>query len=134
MREVYDVSRSLTPEQKQIAQFWADGAGTATPAGHWNRLALDLVKKYMVYTTEAAVIMAAVNPAQADAFIAAWDSKYAYWAVRPVTVIPHDIDPTWTPYLQTPFFPAYVSGHATTSGAAAEGLARFFPQDATWVR
>jgi membrane-associated phospholipid phosphatase len=60
--------------------------------------------------------------------------KYAYWAVRPVTVIRTEIDGDWNPYLQTPFFPLYVSGHATISGAAAEVLAHFFPKDATWPR
>ena len=30
-REVYDVGRSLTAEQKRIADFWADGPGTVTP-------------------------------------------------------------------------------------------------------
>ena len=120
MREVYDVSKSLTVEQQQVAQFWADGAGTATPAGHWNTIALDLIKKYMVYTSEAAVILGALNTAQADAFIACWDAKYTYWHTRPVTAIRQRIDGRWSPYLQTPFFPSYVSGHATVSGAAAE--------------
>ncbi len=134
MREVYDVSKSLTVEQQHVAQFWADGPGTATPAGHWNTIALDLIKKYMVYTSEAAVILGALNTAQADAFIACWDAKYAYWQIRPVTAIRQGIDGTWSPYLQTPFFPSYVSGHATVSGAAAEILAHFFPKDAGWLR
>jgi membrane-associated phospholipid phosphatase len=134
MREVYDVSKSLTVEQQQVAQLWADGPGTATPAGHWNTIALDLIKKYMVYTAEAAVILGALNTAQADAFIACWDAKYTYWQVRPVTAIRQGIDGTWTPYLQTPFFPSYVSGHATVSGAAAEILAYFFPKEAGWLR
>jgi len=134
MREVYDVSKSLTVEQKNVAQFWADGPGTATPAGHWNTIALDLIKKYMVYTSEAAVILGALNTAQADAFIACWDAKYTYWQIRPVTAIRQGIDGTWSPYLQTPFFPSYVSGHATVSSAAAEILAYFFPKDAGWLR
>ena len=41
-REVYDVSQRLTDEQRRIADFWADGAGTVTPPGHWNVIALDL--------------------------------------------------------------------------------------------
>jgi membrane-associated phospholipid phosphatase len=134
MREVYDVSKSLTIEQQQVTQFWSDGAGTATPAGHWNTIALDLIKKYMVYTEEAAVILGALNTAQADAFIACWDAKFAYWQIRPITAIRQGIDGTWNPYLQTPFFPSYVSGHATVSGAAAEILAYFFPKDAGWLR
>ncbi len=28
-----------TPEQTEIARFWADGAGTYTPPGHWNQIA-----------------------------------------------------------------------------------------------
>ena len=134
MREVYEVSKSLTVDQRQVAQFWADGPGTATPAGHWNTIALDLIKKYMVYTSEAAVILGALNTAQADAFIACWDAKYAYWGIRPVTAIRQGIDGTWSPSLQTPFFPSYVSGHSTVSGAAAEILAHFFPKDAGWLR
>ncbi|MGH3083941.1 MAG: hypothetical protein ACRDNP_07750 [Gaiellaceae bacterium] len=38
--EVYNVSQSLTDEQKRIADFWADGPGTVTPPGHWNQIAL----------------------------------------------------------------------------------------------
>ena len=44
MREVYEVSQALTDEQKRIAEFWADGAGTVTPPGHWNQIALDLIR------------------------------------------------------------------------------------------
>src|SRR5262249_20681392 len=30
---------SRTPDQTQIARFWADGSGTYTPPGHWNQIA-----------------------------------------------------------------------------------------------
>jgi hypothetical protein len=32
MNEVYQISQTLTDEQKRIADYWADGAGTVTPA------------------------------------------------------------------------------------------------------
>src|SRR5262249_39659475 len=32
-------SATRTPDQTQIAKFWADGAGTVTPPGHWNEIA-----------------------------------------------------------------------------------------------
>ena len=38
------------------------------------------------------------------------------------------------PYITTPPFPYYVSGHATTSGAASEVLAWFFPAEASRLR
>src|SRR5207249_1520784 len=33
-----------SPEQTVIAQFWADGAGTETPPGHWNTIAADVAE------------------------------------------------------------------------------------------
>ena len=40
------------------------------------------------------------------------------------------VDRNWAPYIETPFFPSYISGHATYSGAAAEVLSYLFPDDA----
>lgn len=130
MNEVYAVSQSLTPEQKRIADFWADGAGTVTPAGHWNSIAVDLVEGSNLSTLRTARLFAALNTAQADAFIACWDAKFTYWSLRPVTAIRRFIDPNWLPYIGTPPFPSYVSGHSTTSGAASTVLAGFFPKRA----
>jgi membrane-associated phospholipid phosphatase len=80
-------------------------------------------------------VFALLNVAQADAGVASWDSKYAYWFPRPENGIRDlGIDRKWTPYLATPFFPAYVSGHSTYSGAAGEVLAHLFPDDARFWR
>ncbi|HEX2303858.1 MAG TPA: vanadium-dependent haloperoxidase [Gaiella sp.] len=68
-----------------------------------------------------------MNTAQADAFIACWDTKFTYWSERPVTAIRGELDPSWNPYIVTPPFTSYPSGHSTTSGAASEVLARYFP-------
>src|SRR5262245_533678 len=38
VRDLGGVASTLrTPDQTEIARFWADGEGTVTPAGHWNR-------------------------------------------------------------------------------------------------
>jgi|Tabmets5t2r1_1033131.scaffolds.fasta_scaffold13536_3 hypothetical protein len=124
--EVHNVSLSLTAEQKRIAAFWADGPGTVTPPGHWNRIAIDLAGGKNWSTLRTTLLFAALNTAQADAFIACWDAKYAYWTLRPVTAINRLIDPAWLPFITTPPFPSYVSGHSTTSGAAATVLGAFF--------
>lgn len=129
-REVYEVGSSLTLEQEQIASYWEDKKGTYTPPGHWNVIARRLICQQGLSTPQAALIYATLNTAQADAFIAAWDAKYAYWSVRPVTAIRDRFDPEWWPYIITPPFPSYVSGHATTSGAASVVLAHFFPAQA----
>jgi membrane-associated phospholipid phosphatase len=51
-----------------------------------------------------------------------------------VTAIRREIDPTWLSYIATPPFPSYVSGHSTTSGAAAEVLSALFPREARRLR
>jgi membrane-associated phospholipid phosphatase len=130
VREVYEVSLSLTDEQKHIAELWADGAGTVTPPGHWNLIALELIRANDLSLRAAARVLAALKTAQADAFIAAWDAKYAYWTERPVTAIQRELEPNWLPYLTTPPFPSYVSGHSATSGAASEILGQVFPEEA----
>ena len=129
-QEVYAISLSLTDEQKRIADYWADGPGTVTPPGHWNVIALDLVREADWGTLATARLFAALNTAQADAFIACWDAKFAYWSLRPVTAIRELIHPTWLSYITTPPFPSYVSGHSTTSGAASGVLAALFPSRA----
>jgi len=128
--EVHAVSQNLTAEQKRIADFWADGAGTFTPPGHWNAIAIDLIEAARWPTLREALLFVTTNTAQADAFIACWDAKYAYWTLRPVTAIRRLIDPDWLSYIVTPPFPSYVSGHSSTSGAASTVLARFFPDRA----
>jgi membrane-associated phospholipid phosphatase len=133
-KEVYDISRSLTAEQKAIADFWADGAGTVTPPGHWNAIALELVRGERLSARAAAEVFAALNTAQADAFIACWDAKFTYWSERPGTAIRRELDPNWSSYIVTPPFPSYVSGHSTTSGAASEVLARYLPENARELR
>ena len=45
--------------------------------------------------------------------------------VRPETEI-NNIDENWRPYIQTPPFPSYTSGHATNSAAAAEVMTHWF--------
>jgi hypothetical protein len=126
MQQVYDTSRSLTARERAIALRWSDGPGTETPAGHWNRIALDLIGAERLPAHAAARSLALLNTAQADAFIAAWDAKFAYWSERPVQAIRRTIDPNWSPFIPTPPFPGYVSGHSTTSGAASVVLGERF--------
>jgi hypothetical protein len=78
---------------------------------------------------------ALLNLAGADAFIAAWDAKFAYSQWRPVTAIraadadgnpATNADPSWTPLLVTPRFPDYIAGHTTYAGAAQQVLEHVF--------
>ncbi len=67
-----------------------------------------------------------VNIAEADARIAAWDTKYNYNAIRPISALNSTYDPSgWEPLLTTPNHPEYASGHSVTAAAGfgvLEGL------------
>jgi hypothetical protein len=140
-RQVQDTANNLTEEQKAIASFW-DCNGfklnvvghtmyatkAMTPGGHWMGITgiicqneqADFSKTVYSYTTVAFGVM--------DAFIACWDAKYTFNLVRPETVINKYIDANWKPFLQTPPFPEYTSGHSIISTAAATILEHIYGQ------
>jgi hypothetical protein len=122
-RHVYDVNKSLTPEQRAIALYWADNAGeTGTPSGHWVSIASQMVVPRKLSAGEAARLFVLTAVAQADAFIAAWGYKYQFSTIRPRTYIRRLIDPEWEPLIPTPPFPEYPAGHSTQSVAAAAAI------------
>src|SRR5207248_5219589 len=80
-------STTRTADQTQIARFWADGAGTVTPAGHWNAIAEQIAQQRGDSLAADARLFAELNVAMGDAAIAAWDAKYTFTAWRPITAI-----------------------------------------------
>ena len=125
LAEVRHVADTRTAAQMEIANFWADGAGTSTPPGHWNQIAADLIRASGIPELPAARMMALVNIAVMDAFIGCWDSKFTYWLVRP-----YQADPGITTPIGQPPHPSYPSGHACGSAAAAGVLAVLVPAQA----
>jgi hypothetical protein len=139
VKEVYTIGKNLTEEQKTIAKYWDDnpfviehsghmmfGNKKITPGGHWMGIAAIAAKQSKVDAVVAARGFALTSVALYDAFIACWDEKYRSSVVRPVTVINELIDKNWIPFLQTPPFPEYTSGHSTITAAAAEVLAAIY--------
>jgi hypothetical protein len=121
------VGSTRTEEQTEIALFWADGAGTETPPGHWNSIAQTIAGARGNSLEENARLFALLNIAMADAAICAWDPKYTFAFWRPVTAIAFaEPDLNWMSFIVTPPFPDYVSGHSTFSGAAATVLPLFY--------
>jgi membrane-associated phospholipid phosphatase len=124
-------STTRTPAQTEIARYWSDAIGTYAPAGHWNAITATLLAPMGLGIDAEAELFAELNVAMADAGIAIVDAKYTWWYWRPVTVIRLGGDgsapnPTWSPLLETPNHPSYISGHSGFSGAAAVILtARF---------
>ena len=125
--EVYQVSKTLTDEQKAIAFFWADDPGkTFTPAAHGVSILTQIIRDNALKLNVAAEAYAKVGMVTTDAFICCWRIKYQYNLIRPVSYINLAIDPKWTALLATPPFPEYTSGHSSGSSAAAAALASVF--------
>jgi membrane-associated phospholipid phosphatase len=131
-----------TREQTEIAYFWADDAGTVTPPGHWNRIAQAIAHERSNTLAENARLFAHLNMSLADAGILCWVIKFTFDFWRPITAIREQApspptplpqgargDWEWSSLLNTPPFPAYVSGHSTFSSAAAAALAESFGAD-----
>ena len=137
--EVKNIGDSLTPEQKHIADFWDDNpfklnvvghvmyaTKKFSPGGHWMSIVgiANENNKSDFSTTVSTYALASV--ALFDGFIACWEAKFKTNYVRPETVITKNFDQDWRPYLQTPPFPEYTSGHAVISAATAEVLTSSF--------
>jgi len=139
VKEVYDINKNLTPEQKLIAKYWDDnpfviehaghmayGNKKITPGGHWMGIAAQIIKQEKASPVKAAKTFALTSIALYDGFIACWDEKYRSAYVRPVTVIKDIMDKDWMPLLQTPPFPEYTSGHSTITASAATVLTKLY--------
>jgi hypothetical protein len=137
-KEVYNTVNNLTSEQKIIADYWDDNPFTinyvghlqfakkkVSPAGHWMSIASTVMQGRQTPTIEATYIYALSAVTIADAFIACWRVKYHYNIMRPETYINKFISPGWQPYIATPAFPDFSSGHSTISAACATILTHF---------
>ena len=116
----------LTPAQLAIAQKWNDGAGTYSPPGHWNDVALEYVRDAQMSEVRAARVFALLNMAMHDAGVACWEAKFHYFNPRP-----SQMDPSIKTEIGLPNFPSYTSGHSTFSAAGSAILTYLFPSGAT---
>ena len=136
-REVYDTGKNLTEDQRTTAYFWDDNAFVTnvvghvmfankkmTPPGHWLAITRTVARDKnldLMQTTEAYTL---ASLAMFDGFVSCWEEKYKSIRIRPETVINNGWDPAWRPYLETPSFPEYVSGHSAISASCGTVLTR----------
>jgi hypothetical protein len=126
------VSAVRTAEQTEIARFWFEGP----PA--WNRIARAVAIARPLDATDSARLLALMNMAMADAYIAGFKIRYVYDLWRPVTAIREGDadgndatagDPTWDSHQNTPPVSDYPSTQSVFSGAAAAVLATAMGSD-----
>ncbi|QTE01603.1 vanadium-dependent haloperoxidase [Streptomyces cyanogenus] len=139
IKTMMDYNANLTDRQKVIAEYWLENR--ETPAGHQNKWAQYISRRDHHTLGEDVKMFFTLNLAMADAGIVAWKSKVHYDYARPMTVIRYNqsgqqvrgyagrgkgtqtiAGETWLPYVTTPPFASYVSGHAVWGATAAESL------------
>ena len=137
--EVISTNKSLTDEQRQIANFWNDNpvltnyhghfifnSRQISPGGHWMNIAERVLRDKNASMVRSLEVYSMTAFSLFDGFTACWAEKYRGNLIRPVTYINSYIDKSWEPLLQTPPFPEHASGHSTITGAASEVLTHLF--------
>lgn len=120
LEELRTIQKGQTREQARIANYWADGAGSYTPPGHWNRTAANTAHEERYSEVRMARTLALVSTALMDAGVCCWETKFYYYSPRPQQ---YGVKTS----VGLPNFPSYTSGHSTFSGAAATVLGYVFP-------
>lgn len=139
LMEVKNTVDHLTNEQRHIADFWDDNpfkmnvtghvmfaTKKFSPPGHWMNIVGIAAKNANADFAKTVASYAHTAIALFDGFISCWDEKYRSNYVRPETIINANVSADWRPYIQTPPFPSYTSGHSTISAAAAEVMTAFY--------
>lgn len=121
LEELQYLNKNQTREQARIANYWADGAGSYTPPGHWMRTAADVAHEARYSEVRMARTLALLATTLADAGICCWETKYYFYTPRPQQF-------GVKTSVGLPNFPSYTSGHSTFSGAAAAVLGSIFPE------
>lgn len=125
-KQVYDVSQTLTTQQKDIALFWVDqGNGVGyTPGGHDFFVVTQAIEQSKATLALAAETYAKAGIANRDATVVCFKSKYTYNCIRPITYIRKVIDPAWLPFIPTPPHPEYPAAHALLTGATMQAATK----------
>ena len=124
----------------------ADYKNWVTPPAQMCRIGCEIIEEKELKTVQAVIFLFILTNALMDSSIACWDAKRCYDYLRPETAINRLKDndmpfPSWggpgrgtvimegegwKPYIPTPPFPEYVSGHSSFSAATAEIVKCFF--------
>lgn len=127
VKDVYDVSQILTPEQTALALYYRDTPPGWPGGGHYTSILAQVLEKANKSLDLAALAYVKSGIALLDALIACWKTKYTINLERPVQsvggVLGHT---TWLPLFNAPAHPEFPSAHANQAGAFTAALSSVF--------
>jgi hypothetical protein len=136
-KNVYETDKKS--EGREIAAFWdcnpfalsenghlLIGMKKISPGAHWMGIAGIVCRDKKLTFERSMLVRTVLSIALLDGFWLCWREKYHSERIRPESAIRILIDPAWKPFLQTPPFPEYPSGHSVVSSTASVVLGNFF--------
>jgi membrane-associated phospholipid phosphatase len=123
LAEVRAMSDGRTTDQTAIAEKWHPYSGII-----FNGVATELLLEHHRSELEATRILAYANTAAFDAILACFDTKFAYWFIRPTQA-----DARIKLAVPLPNHPSYPSAHSCESGAWEGVLKEAFPSERAMV-
>lgn len=142
--QVYSAGKKQ--DEQKIAAFWdcnpfalsSNGhlliaIKKISPGAHWMGISAIACAKKNLDFGHSLLVRTVLSISLQDAFWVCWREKYHSNRIRPETAIRKLIDPTWKPFLQTPPFPEYPSGHSTVSSTAAVILTHFMGENFSYL-
>lgn len=130
-------STTRTAEQTAYGKFWYEFSEIG-----WNRIGRVVAADKRLGLQSTARLLALLNVAMSDAYVAGWDSKFHYDFWRPFTAIREaatdgnpatEPDATWESAEMTPPVQDYPSTHSALGNAAAEVLASVFGDETSFT-
>src|ERR1700754_1063726 len=132
-KEVYDVSKNLTYEQKRQAKYYDDPAVNGYPSGaSYIPVFKQILEQQNPALDISAFAYAKTGISLFDATIGSMKAKFHFMQERPFQFIRRVIAPSsdpatwWKPFIATPPHPDFPANHATFSAAFAEALTSIF--------
>ncbi|MGZ8538679.1 MAG: vanadium-dependent haloperoxidase [Flavisolibacter sp.] len=126
VKEVYDISKELTPAQIATAIYFRDNPGFQSGT-HYQSIFSQVMHQENPGLDFYAIAMAKTGIALAESQIGCWKMKYDLLVERPIRYIRNVLGYTnWNPVLTTPPHPDFPSGHSQTGGALATILTSLF--------
>jgi hypothetical protein len=126
VKEVYDVSQTLTPEQTAIGLYYRDNPGFVSGT-HYIYMFHQIMRDEDPQLDFYALAYAKYSVCYYESFRGCWTTKYTYNVERPIRYIREVLNhPTWSPLFNTPGHPDYPSGHSTNAAVFATVFSDLF--------
>lgn len=126
-REVYDISKNLSFQQKRLALYYNDPMVNGYPGGaSYFPVFKQIIEQLDPTLDVAAVAFAKTGMSLMDATIGSMKAKFTIMQERPFQFIRRIIEPSWKPLIPTPPYSDFPANHATFAGAFTHALTTLF--------